>query len=45
VAARDLRYNWFYELLETEKFDYILTAHHADDNIETFLINLVEERV
>ena len=40
VAARDLRYNWFYELLETEKFDYILTAHHADDNIETFLINL-----
>jgi tRNA(Ile)-lysidine synthase len=37
VAARDLRYNW---LLETEKFDYILTAHHADDNIETFLINL-----
>lgn len=40
VAARDLRYNWFYELLETEKFDYILTAHHADDNLETFLINL-----
>jgi tRNA(Ile)-lysidine synthase len=39
VAARDLRYNWFYELLE-KKFDYILTAHHADDNIETFLINL-----
>lgn len=40
VAARELRYNWFYELLETEKFDYLLTAHHADDNIETFLINL-----
>lgn len=40
VAARDLRYNWFYELLETEDFDYVLTAHHADDNIETFLINL-----
>ncbi|MFV5689564.1 tRNA lysidine(34) synthetase TilS [Flavobacterium sp. ZT3R25] len=40
VAARELRYNWFYEVLETEKFDYILTAHHADDNIETFLINL-----
>jgi tRNA(Ile)-lysidine synthase len=39
VAARELRYNWFYEL-ETEKFDYILTAHHADDNLETFLINL-----
>ncbi|TDD95483.1 tRNA lysidine(34) synthetase TilS [Flavobacterium cellulosilyticum] len=41
VAARDLRYSWFYELLENEAFDYILTAHHADDNIETFLINLV----
>ncbi|AOW10015.1 tRNA lysidine(34) synthetase TilS [Flavobacterium gilvum] len=40
VAARELRYNWFYELLETENFDYILTAHHADDNLETFLINL-----
>ena len=40
VAARELRYNWFYELLETEKYDYILTAHHADDNLETFLINL-----
>lgn len=41
VAARELRYSWFYELLETEKFDFILTAHHADDNLETFLINLV----
>ena len=41
VAARKLRYNWFYELLETKKYDYILTAHHADDNIETFLIHLV----
>jgi tRNA(Ile)-lysidine synthase len=40
VAARELRYNWFYELLENEKYDYVLTAHHADDNLETFLINL-----
>jgi tRNA(Ile)-lysidine synthase len=40
VAARDLRYSWFYEQLEILKADYILTAHHADDNIETFLINL-----
>ncbi|WKL47925.1 tRNA lysidine(34) synthetase TilS [Flavobacterium pectinovorum] len=40
VAARELRYSWFYELLETENFDYIFTAHHADDNLETFIINL-----
>jgi len=41
VAARELRYSWFYELLETKKYDYILTAHHADDNVETFIINLI----
>ncbi len=40
VAARNLRYDWFYELLETENYDFILTAHHADDNLETFIINL-----
>ena len=40
VAARELRYSWFYEQLEENKFDYILTAHHADDDLETFLINL-----
>lgn len=40
VAARELRYNWFYELLDDNNFDFLLTAHHADDNLETFLINL-----
>lgn len=40
VAARELRYSWFYELLEEKHFDYLLTAHHADDNLETFIINL-----
>ncbi|MFS4483176.1 tRNA lysidine(34) synthetase TilS [Hyunsoonleella sp. 2307UL5-6] len=40
MAARELRYNWFGELSEQLDFDYILTAHHADDNLETFLINL-----
>ncbi|QYS90577.1 tRNA lysidine(34) synthetase TilS [Flavobacterium covae] len=38
-AARELRYNWFYELLNTQRFDYLLTAHHLDDSLETFLIN------
>lgn len=40
VAARNLRYNWFNEILEQENFDYIITAHHADDVAETFMINL-----
>lgn len=39
MAARELRYKWFAELAAQLKFDYILTAHHADDNLETFLIN------
>ncbi|MGE5943563.1 MAG: tRNA lysidine(34) synthetase TilS [Flavobacteriales bacterium] len=39
MAARELRYHWFLELAEQLGFDYILTAHHADDNLETFLIN------
>ncbi len=40
VAARELRYSWFYEQLEEQNYDFILTAHHADDKLETFLINL-----
>jgi tRNA(Ile)-lysidine synthase len=40
VAARDLRYAWFEELITKEKVaDYLLTAHHADDNAETVLMN------
>lgn len=39
VAARQLRYIWFHQLLEENNLDYILTAHHLDDNLETFLIN------
>jgi tRNA(Ile)-lysidine synthase len=37
-VARKLRYDWFNELLPN--FDYLVTAHHSDDNIETFFINL-----
>ena len=40
MAARTLRYFWFNELASQLGYDYILTAHHADDNFETFLINL-----
>ena len=41
MAARELRYHWFEELSTSLRFDYILTAHHANDNLETFIINLV----
>lgn len=40
IAARELRYSWFQELTQHHNFDYVATAHHADDNLETFLINL-----
>ncbi|NNF81989.1 MAG: tRNA lysidine(34) synthetase TilS [Flavobacteriaceae bacterium] len=40
MAARELRYSWFNELADQLGYEYILTAHHADDNLETFFINL-----
>ena len=40
VAARELRYSWFEELAQKEQKSAVLTAHHADDMLETFLINL-----
>lgn len=42
VAARVLRYAWFEELRNTFNYDYILTAHHASDNIETVLYNFAK---
>ena len=40
LAARELRYSWFEKLSNEHSFSHLLTAHHADDNLETFLINL-----
>ncbi|MBV1923730.1 MAG: tRNA lysidine(34) synthetase TilS [Flavobacteriaceae bacterium] len=40
VSARELRYQWFNGLKEENSFDYILTGHHLDDDLETFFINL-----
>ncbi len=40
MAARELRYQWFESLLEEEGYDFLVTGHHADDNLETFFINL-----
>jgi tRNA(Ile)-lysidine synthase len=40
MAARELRYQWFEELRQEQNADFVLTAHHANDVLETFLINL-----
>lgn len=41
MAARELRYVWFEELRQQLSYDYIAVAHHADDQLETFFINLL----
>ena len=41
MAARDLRYAWFEELRQQLGYDKIAVAHHADDQAETFFINLL----
>ena len=39
-TARKLRYDWFTELLQQHGYKFIATAHHANDTVETLLINL-----
>jgi tRNA(Ile)-lysidine synthase len=41
MAARELRYEWLKEIADKHKYDYIVIAHHSDDAIETFFINLL----
>lgn len=40
MAARNLRYNWFENLLEKYGYDYLATGHHLNDSIETLFLNL-----
>ncbi len=40
LASRNLRYDWFKNLLNENNFDYLATAHHKDDSAETILFNL-----
>jgi tRNA(Ile)-lysidine synthase len=41
MAARELRYQWFSELINAREFRGVLTGHHADDQVETLLLNLI----
>lgn len=38
--ARDLRYRFFRQIQQKENLNYLVTAHHLNDQLETFLINL-----
>lgn len=40
MAARELRYDFFKKLFDEQGYDCLATAHHLQDNIETFLLNL-----
>jgi len=40
MAARELRYDWFGELLKELGYDAVATAHNRNDSIETFFLNL-----
>jgi tRNA(Ile)-lysidine synthase len=41
MAAREIRYDWFRQLVREGKGDVVATAHHLDDSIETILLNLL----
>lgn len=40
-AAREIRYNWWEDLRRELDLEFIATAHHHDDNIESFLLNML----
>ena len=41
MACRELRYRWFKQELERQHCSRIAVAHHADDQVETFFLNLL----
>jgi len=40
MAARELRYGYFEKIRTENNYDFIATAHHQDDLLETFFLNL-----
>ena len=41
MAARELRYEWFSELLQKHGFDWLAVAHNLNDAAETMYLNLL----
>ncbi len=44
MAAREIRYKFFREILASHRFSYCATAHHQDDQVETVLLSLLKGR-
>ncbi|MGX7130854.1 tRNA lysidine(34) synthetase TilS [Enterococcus songbeiensis] len=42
-AARQFRYDFFRQLMQTYYFDTLMTAHHSDDQLETMLMKMMRE--
>ncbi len=42
--AREIRYDFFKELLQKHSYKYILTAHHKDDDLETAFFSLAKSK-
>ena len=40
-AAREIRYAFFHKLIKSHHFSYVVTAHHSQDNIETFFLHAI----
>lgn len=41
MAARDLRYGWFFSLMEEHSMDFLAISHNLNDSVETLMINLL----
>lgn len=41
MAARELRYTWFDEVLNGHSYQRLATGHHLDDTMETILLNII----
>lgn len=41
MAARDLRYGWFYELMDEHSFEFLSIAHNLNDSVETLFLNML----
>ncbi|MEQ9764777.1 tRNA lysidine(34) synthetase TilS [Streptococcus sp. ZJ151] len=39
--ARDFRYNFFKDIMQRDSYTALVTAHHADDQIETIFMRLI----